>query len=186
MSTSPEDPPLVEVSARAPLSGRVRALWQARELLANLVRKELKVRYKDSILGFGWTLLNPLLYLVIFTVVFAEIMDVRVPSFGIFLLTGLLAWNLLSAGLQGGTASIVANAPLVQKVRFAREVLPLAAVGAAVVNFLLQLLVLLGAMAVLRHAPDLTYLPVLLVALVVLVVLTSALAIGLKIGRAHV
>lgn len=180
MTIPPEAAPLVDVSTRPGLAARVGALWRSRELLVNLTRKELKVRYKDSVLGFLWTLLNPLLYLVVFSLVFAEIIRVDVPTFGIFLLTGLLAWNLLSAGVNGGTASIVANAPLVQKVRFSREVLPLAAVGAAVVNFGLQLLVLVAGMAVLAHPPDLGYLPVLVVAFVALVLLTTSLAIGLS------
>ncbi|MDZ7678651.1 MAG: ABC transporter permease [Acidimicrobiales bacterium] len=180
MVTPLEDAPLVDVSTRPSLPARVRALWRSRELLANLVRKELKVRYKDSVLGFLWTLLNPLLYLVVFSLVFAEIIRVDVPVFGVFLLSGLLAWNLLSAGVSGGAASIVANAPLVQKVRFSREVLPIAVVGAAVVNFGLQLVVLVAGMAVLRHPPDLAYLPVLAAAFVVLVLLTTSLAIGLS------
>ena len=93
----------------------------------NLIRKELKVKYKNSVLGFVWTLLNPMLYLVVFSIVFQEVLQVQVPYFAIFFLSGLLAWNLFATALGGGTGSIVGNASLVQKVWFPREILPLAA-----------------------------------------------------------
>lgn len=160
--------------------GRLRLVWRYRELLVNLTRKELKVRYKNSILGFLWSLLNPLLYLVVFSVVFQEILRAQIPRYAIFLLSGLVVWNLFSSGLAGGTASIVGNAALVQKVWFPREVLPLASVGAALVHFFLQLAVLAVALAAFRHPPDAAFLLVLIPALMVLVVLLSGLAIGLS------
>ncbi len=162
------------------VTGRLALVWRYRELLVNLTRKELKVRYKNSILGFLWSLLNPLLYLVVFSIVFQEILRAQIPRYAIFLLSGLLVWNLFSSGLAGGTASIVGNASLVQKVWFPREVLPLASVGAALVHFFLQLLVLGAALAAFRHAPDPAYLTLLLPALAVLVVLLSGLAIALS------
>src|SRR6056297_2739769 len=154
-------------------------VWTYRELLGNLARKELKVKYKDSVLGFVWSLLNPILYLIVFSLVFSEILRVQVPDFGIFLLSGLLAWNLFSAGVSAGTASIVGNAGLVQKVWFPREILPLANLAAAVVHFFLQLLVLLAALLVFRHAPDWSSAPALIPALAVLLLLTAALGIAL-------
>ena len=106
-------------------------MWEYRELLGNLIRKELKVKYKNSALGFLWSLLNPMLYLVVFYVVFTSSSPPSIPYFPIFLLSGLLPWNLFSAGLGGGTGSIVSNAGLVNKVWFPREILPLASIGAA-------------------------------------------------------
>ena len=166
-------------TGRPSLLGRARDVWRYRELLVNLVRKELKVRYKNSALGFVWSLLNPALYLVVFYVVFQVVLDAGIPDFPIFLLAGLLPWNLFSASLGSATASVVVNAPLVNKVWFPREILPLAAVGAALVHFVLQAGVLALAMAVFRHAPAPEYLPVVAVALVVLVVLAGALGIAL-------
>ncbi|HSL59750.1 MAG TPA: ABC transporter permease, partial [Acidimicrobiales bacterium] len=128
---------LHEVSRRPSPVRRMANVWAYRELLGNLARKELKVKYKDSVLGFVWSLLNPILYLVVFSLVFREILRVQVPDFGIFLLSGLLAWNLFSAGVSAGTASIVGNAGLVQKVWFPREILPLANLAAALVHFFL-------------------------------------------------
>ena len=171
----------VAFEATAPPSPlrRAREVWRYRELLGNLVRKELKVKYKNSALGFVWSLLNPALYLVVFYVVFQVVLKAGIPNFAIFLLSGLLPWNLFSASLGGSCQSIVGNASLVGKVWFPREILPLAAVGAALVHFFLQLTVLLAALVVFRYAPDPAYMPVALVALVVLVVLAGAIGIGL-------
>ncbi|MDQ3147716.1 MAG: ABC transporter permease [Actinomycetota bacterium] len=159
---------------------RTREVWRYRELLVNLVRKELKVKYKNSALGFVWSLLNPALYLGVFYVVFQVVLKTGIPDFAIFLLAGLLPWNLFSASLGAATQSIVGNAPLVNKVWFPREILPLAAIGAALVHFVLQAAVLMVAMAGFRHAPSLAHLPVVVLALVVLVVLGAALGIALS------
>jgi ABC-2 type transport system permease protein len=157
---------------------RLKLVWTYRELLRNLVRKELKVKYKSSVLGFVWTLLNPALYLVVFSIVFKFILQSTVPYFAIFLLSGLLAWNLFSAAVSGGCTSMVANAPLVQKVWMPREILPLAAIGAAVMHFIFQLSVLVGALLIFQRPMAWSYLPLLLGALIVLLLFSSALAIA--------
>ncbi len=159
---------------------RIRQVIEYRELLGNLTRKELKVKYKNSVLGFLWSLLNPLLYLIVFSLVFQEILRAQVPLFGVFLLSGLVAWNLFLGGLTGATGSIVSNAPLVQKVWFPREILALASIGAALVHFFLQLLVLFGALLVFQHAPAWGYLPALVLALAVLLTLTTAIGVALS------
>jgi ABC-2 type transport system permease protein len=179
-ASSPIDEvPLRDVSRHPTPLRRVRDVWRYRELLRNLVRKELKVRYKNSILGFVWTLLNPLLYLVVFSVVFKYILQSSVQHFAIFLLSGLLAWNLFSAAVSGGTSSISGNASLVQKVWFPREILPLASIGAALVHFMFQSVVLFAALAVFRVAPAWNYLPLLIPALLTLLLLAAALGIAL-------
>ena len=172
----------VAFEATAPPSPlrRAKEVWRYRELLGNLVRKELKVKYKNSALGFVWSLLNPALYLVVFYVVFQLVLKAGIPNFAIFLLAGLLPWNLFSTSLGAACQSIVGNASLVGKVWFPREILPLAAVGAALVHFFLQASVLVAALVVFRYAPDPAYIPVALLALVVLVVLAGALGIGLS------
>lgn len=172
--------PALEVSKRPNPFQRIGHLWQYRELIGNLTRKELKVKYKNSVLGFVWSLLNPLMYLVVFSIVFNIISEVPVPYYGIFFLSGLLAWNLFSTALGEGTSSIVQNAQLVTKVWFPREALVLASVFTALVHFFLQALVLLGALLAFQRAPDLSFLPVLLLALVTTLVLATALAVGLS------
>jgi ABC-2 type transport system permease protein len=133
------------------VSVRVRDLLVYRELLVNLVRKELKVKYKNSVLGFAWSMLNPALYLVIFYIVFTVFLPANIPSFPIYLLSGLLAWNLWSASLGGAVASLIGNANLVTKVYFPREILPLSTIGASLIHFFFQFSVLLLALAVFRY-----------------------------------
>ncbi len=156
---------------------RLALVWRYRELLRNLVRKELKVKYKNSILGFVWTLLNPTLYLVVFTIVFEKLLDAQVPYFAIFFLSGLLAWNLFSAAVSGATGSIVGNAALVQKVWFPREILPLASIGASLMHFVFQASILLTALIVFGRAPDWPLLPLVPLALVVLLLVASAVGV---------
>ena len=169
-----------DVSSRPGPFRRARDVWAYRELLGNLVRKELKVKYKNSALGFVWSLLNPLLYLVVFYVVFTYFLPAGVPKFPIFLLAGLLPWNLFSNGLGGGAGSIVGNSSLVNKVYFPREILPLSTVGANLVHFFLQAIVLLLALVVAQRGVDPGYVWLAVPALLVLVLLASALAIFLS------
>jgi ABC-2 type transport system permease protein len=172
--------PATEVSKRPTPFQRIANLWRYRELVGNLTRKELKIKYKNSVLGFVWSLLNPLMYLVVFSLVFNIISQINVPYFGIFFLSGLLAWNLFSAALSGGTSAIVMNAQLVTKVWFPREALVLASVFAAIVHFLLQSLVLAAALLVFQRSPAWEFVPVFLFSIVVLLVFATALAIALS------
>jgi lipopolysaccharide transport system permease protein len=121
----------------------LRELVSYRELIFNLTVRELKARYKSSVLGFFWSLLNPLGMMLVFTVVFGVLMpNNQIENFPIFLLCGLLPWNFFSAGVMTGINSIVANSNLVKKVYFPREILPITSVLANLVNFLLALVVL--------------------------------------------
>jgi ABC-2 type transport system permease protein len=124
--------------ARAAAQTRVRF-----ELLAELVRKDLKVKYKNSALGFVWSLANPLLYLAVFTLVFSKLLRNGVPEFAVLLMSGLLVWNFFNLSTLSATGAVVGNANLVRKVRFPRIVLPLSSVGFAGVHFVLQMLVFL-------------------------------------------
>ena len=136
-ATSISDHELHLVAPRQPVSAHLRDLWRFRELLRNLVRKELKVKYKNSVLGFVWSMMNPLFLLAVYTVVF-NILGTAFDYFTIWLLIGILVWNLFSTSVLAGTTSVSGNGYLVNKVRFPREVLPLASVGAALVHFFLQ------------------------------------------------
>jgi lipopolysaccharide transport system permease protein len=119
---------------------RLNELWQYRELVRNLVVRDLKVRYKNSLLGVAWSWLNPLLMMVVYTVFFTVFLHNRdIPDYPTFLLSGLLAWNLFSDSLVAGTGSFVSNAHLIKKVYFPHEVLPLSIVLANLVNFLIAL-----------------------------------------------
>jgi ABC-type polysaccharide/polyol phosphate export permease len=120
-------------------------LWQYRDLVRNLVIRDLKVRYKNSALGILWSMMNPLLMMIVFTVVFTVMAPIRAGSmqgFPAFILCGLLPWNFFASSVIGSTTSIVGNGALLKKVYFPREILPLALVLAILVNFLIALVVL--------------------------------------------
>jgi ABC-2 type transport system permease protein len=168
------------VSARVSLRARLRELWRSRELLAFLVRKELKVKYKNSALGFAWSMLNPALVLLVYYIVFTVFLPNGIPHFALFLFSGLLAWNLFNTGLMGAAGAIVNNASIVKKVAFPREILALAQVGTACVFFLFQGVVLIAFFAGFRYQPDWAYLPLIPLALAAIIVLTSAFAIFLS------
>jgi ABC-2 type transport system permease protein len=154
---------------------RLRVLWRDREILANLARKELKVKYKSSALGVVWSMLNPALYLVVFYVVFTYFIPARTPNFPVYLLSGLLPWTLFSTGLAGATTSVVGNANLVAKVSFPHENLPLASIRAQTVNFFFQFLVLVAFMVLFGYPLVQEGVILLPVALGVLLLFVSAL-----------
>jgi ABC-2 type transport system permease protein len=146
---------------------RLRILAAHREILANLVRKELKVKYAASVLGAVWSLLNPLVYLAVFSFV-TRVLGNNIPDYPVYLLSGLLAWNLFSASASAGSRSVIDNANLVKKVAFPREILPLSSIGVALVDYVLQMAVLLLFIVLSGyglHLPQLALLPLAFVAL---------------------
>lgn len=178
---SPSDPTSTRViSNRVSVRQRLRDIWRYRELLVGLVRKELKVKYKNSILGFVWSMLNPALYLAVFYVVFQLVLKAGIPNFAIFLLSGLLVWNLFSTGLPGATGAIVGNSAIVKKVSFPREILAMASVGASLVHFVLQASVMVMALLLFQYSPSPGYLVLVPVALFALLLMTCALGILLS------
>lgn len=172
------------VRARVGFGTRISRLWRSRELLVALVRKELKIKYKNSALGFAWSFLNPMLYLVVFYVAFQVILRAGIPLFPIYLLSGLLVWNLFSVAVMAATVSITSNAEIVKKVAFPREILPLAAVGAALVHFFLQASVLVAALVVFRH--DVAWAYIALLPLGLLSVLMLAAGLGTLFAAVNV
>jgi ABC-2 type transport system permease protein len=165
------------IKARASVLSRCREIWRYRELLVGMVRKELKVKYKNSALGFFWTMLNPALYITVFWLVFTKFLQNGIPQFVIYFASGLLVWNLFTAALSGATSSVVDNAGIVKKVYFPREILPLASVGAAVVHYLLQLSVLVMMLVAFQHNVNWTLIYLLPFALITLLIFVGGLGI---------
>jgi ABC-2 type transport system permease protein len=161
------------------LRTRVADIAAYRELLANLVRKDLKVRYKNSVLGFLWSLVNPAVTIAVFSIIFGVVLPNSIPDFALFLMSGVLIFNMFQNGTSAAVGAIVANAPLVKKVWFPREVLPLASVGSTFVDFLLQSSVLVAAFAIVRWHVGWTYMPLVPVAIAVALLFTMSLAIWL-------
>jgi lipopolysaccharide transport system permease protein len=121
----------------------LRELYAYRNLLYNLVLRDLKVRYKNSILGVLWSLLNPLFIAIVFSLVFKQALGGDIRQYYVFFLVGIMPWNFFSGSLMGGTMAVISNAALVKKVNFPRELLPLATVLSNLVNFLIAIIVLL-------------------------------------------
>jgi ABC-2 type transport system permease protein len=130
-------------------------LWEYRQLLGLLVRRELKIRYKDSALGFVWSLLRPLALLLVYYLAIGKFLGAerQITDFAVYVFTGLTVWQLFAEAVSSGTGSIVANAGLVKKVYLPREVFPLSVVGSALFNTLIQLGLLCLATLVLGRFP---------------------------------
>ncbi len=168
------------VSADQSLSQRLQDIWGHRELLSHLVRTEIKVKYKNSILGILWTMVAPAMTLAIYYGVFGVLLKNGIPDFVIFLASGLLIWNFFFGSVMAGTGVIVGRAGIVKKVSFPREILAIATVGSQSVYLLLQWLVLAVFMVALEHRPDWVALPLVVVGFVATVVWAMALAIVLS------
>jgi ABC-2 type transport system permease protein len=186
MATPAVSHPVVRTSepSRLGLGARLRDLWAWRELLGNLVRREIKAKYKTSALGAAWSMLNPILYLAVFTLVFSVLLNRGMPDFPVYLLSGLLAWNLFSSSVSQAARSVVDNSSLVTKAYFPSEVLPLATIGSTMFDFALQGLVLVAFMLISRVGVlgwNLVLLPLSLFAL-----LTFAASLGLFVAAANV
>jgi ABC-2 type transport system permease protein len=152
------------------------ALIERRELLGDFAWRQLRSRYKGSVLGFGWNFLIPLLQLVVFWILFGVLLGTRPrtetgeQSYAVFLFVGLLPWTFFANSLQSGAASIVSNATIVKKVRLPLQLLPAASVLSSLVNFLISLVVLFVVLAVFgpRHPEGLLWLPLLVAAQIVM------------------
>lgn len=133
-------------------------LWHRRELLMNMTSRHLRGQYKQSVLGYAWTIVNPLSQMLILTLVFSKLLkfDVGPIPFPLFLFVGLLPWNFFSSALASATDSVVGSSSLVTKVYFPREILPAAAVLTKVVDLLFASLILVGLMAYYGYAPTVT------------------------------
>ena len=165
--------------ARAAAQGRIR--W---ELLTQLVRTDLKVKYQGSVLGFAWSLANPLLLMTIYYVIFTKVIPNHIEGFAIYLMAGLLPFTAFSQAVSGASGSVTAAAGLVKKVSFPRLVLPLSSVGFALVQFLLQLTVLLVVTVIFspqRIGPELLF----IVPAIALLV-TFATALGILVSALNV
>jgi lipopolysaccharide transport system permease protein len=163
--------------------GRFSELYRYRELTKNLIIRDLKIRYKNSILGVLWSLLNPLFMTLVFTIVFTLMLRRGTEDYPVLFMSGYLPWSYLAASVSTSITSIVGNAPLVKKVYFPREVLPLSGVLANLVNFLLSLIVLF----VLMFAFSVKVTPaILMLPLIILTQTLFVLGLGFFLATANV
>ena len=116
-------------------------LYEYREMIISLVRKDLRGRYKGSVLGFLWTFINPLLQLIVYTIVFSIIMNTSYEQYYLFLFVALVPWMFFSSSVTDGAASILKEKDMVKNINFPREVLPISTVTSGFVNMILTFIV---------------------------------------------
>jgi lipopolysaccharide transport system permease protein len=160
-------------------------LWRYRELIFFLTWRDIKVRYKQAVLGIAWAVLQPLLTTLIFTVIFGILL--KTPSqdlpYPLFSMSALLPWQLFSTALQRSSVSLVGNANLLTKIYFPRLAIPLSSVFAALVDFAVSFVVLLLVMAYYQYWPGWN---ILWLIPIVLLALLTALAVGLWLSALNV
>jgi homopolymeric O-antigen transport system permease protein len=161
----------------------LREQYDYRELLYQMTRRDLLLRYKQTVMGFGWAVFMPVINTILFSVVFMRVarIDVGVP-YPVFAYTGLLAWNFFASALRFSVNSLTANINLVAKVYFPREIFPFSAVIVSAVDFAVGSVLLIAMMAYYRVAPTsaILFLPV-----VILVQITLTAAVALLLAMAN-
>ena len=141
---------------------KINEIFQYRTMIASLIQRELRGKYKGSVLGFAWTFINPLLQLLVYTVVFSVIMRAGIEDYYLFLFVALIPWMFFSDSLVSGSTCIMAQQEMVKKIYFPREVLPIALVTSRLVTMALSLLVVFAVLLVSGKGINLLVLPYLL------------------------
>lgn len=162
---------------------RIKEIYGSKELLRNLVVKELKLKYRNSALGFLWSFFNPLMMMVVYTIAFKYILGLKEPNFPMFILTGILPWNFFLVSLMQGTTSVVVNGPLIKKVYFPREIIPLSLVFSNFVNYMITLIVLFAGLIIFRIPVGL---PILLLPVTLIVYLAFVIGLTLILSAVNV
>jgi lipopolysaccharide transport system permease protein len=160
-------------------------LWEYREVLFAFVVRQLKVRYKQAAIGVGWSILQPLFASLIFALFlgrFAHLQSEGVQYF-VFAMTGMVLWTFFSTGLSTAAESLIRDSAMVRKVYFPRQILPLSAVGAALLDVPASTIVLIGAVLLTGGRPSWTWL---LIPLPVFIVLLAATGLGLALSALNV
>jgi lipopolysaccharide transport system permease protein len=180
-----DDPELIDAAgAGVGLLGSLVALVQFRELIRNLVFKDLKLKYRGSFFGFLWSMLNPLVMITVYLIAFKYIMQVRSGNFVFLLLLGILAWTFFAASASMGAGAIVDNGGLLKTVQFPRAVLPIASVLFNLAQYLLTIAVFLPLMLVIYQLPPRPSMLLFPVVVFLQVAMTIGIALALSAGTA--
>ena len=153
----------------------LKEIYAYREMIYSLVRKDLRGRYKGSLLGFFWTFLNPLLQLVVYTIMFSTIMRMGIEKYYLFLFVALIPWIFFSTSIMGGSSCIIAQQSLVTKIYFPREVIPIAHVTSAFVNMLYCFVIVFLVVAI----AGIKIAPAALLCLPIIMIIQYILALGI-------
>ncbi len=171
------------IRSQSSLVNQLRQIVRYREAIRTMVARDLKVRYSNSVLGVLWSLFNPLLITVVYTLVFTFLFPNAMEKFPVFFLAGLLPWSFFNWATLSCTTSIIANGHLISRVYFPRDILPLSMVLSNLVNFLLALIPLLGVALAFRLP---LRLPLLMLPVLILIQCLLSLGIGLFLAALNV
>lgn len=160
-------------------------LFRYRGLVASLVARELKARYRGSVLGFFWSFINPLLLLSIYWFIFAKILPNSIEHYEWFMVCGILPWTWFASSLTEASGSLIAGGNLIKKVLFPAEILPLVSVLANMVHFLLPLPIVIVLIALFHRAPELPGLAALPLVVLVQLIMTAGFALALAALTVH-
>lgn len=127
---------------------RIRSIYEYRDMIYSLVRRELRGRYKGSVLGFLWTYINPLCQVLVYSAVFSIIFKVDIDKFYLYLIIGMMPWTFFNTSVQGGATCIRAQSDMVKKIYFPREVIPISYVTSAFVNMLFSFIIVFFAVII--------------------------------------
>jgi ABC-type polysaccharide/polyol phosphate export permease len=170
------------------LLSNLASLIRYRGLIQSLVARELKARYRGSVLGFFWSFINPLLLLLIYSFIFTYVLPNRVEAvqpYALFMFCGILPWTWFSSSLSEASGSLISGGNLIKKVLFPAEVLPIVSVLANMVHFFLGLPILIAFLVFYRHPPDAWDVVWFPIVVVVQLVFTAALALVLSALAVH-
>ena len=162
----------------------IKELYEYRTMISSLVVRDLRGRYKGSVLGFAWTLINPLLQLIVYTFVFSTIMRAGIEDYYLFLFVALIPWIMFSSSVTGGASCILSQKSLVSKIYFPREVIPISHVTTQLVNMLLSMIVVF--VVVLFSGKGVNIEALLFLPLVIIVEYILAVAIALIVSAVTV
>ena len=155
----------------------LKELYAYRQMIFSLVKKDLRGRYKGSVLGFMWTFINPLLQMGVYTLVFSIILRNDIDKYYLFLFVALVPWIFFSASLTGGADSVLASKDMLKKIYFPREVLPISYVTGAFVNMLLSFVVIFGVIIFTGHGLN----PLALLTLPIIMLVEYVMALGIAL-----
>lgn len=178
-------PTIIIEPTRSWLSFKLRDIWQYRELLYFLTWRDVKVRYKQTVIGFLWAIIQPFSKMVVFSIIFGTLakMDSEGFPYPIFLYAGLLPWQFFASAVSRSGESVVGSANLIQKVYFPRLIIPIASVGACLVDFAISFIILIVLMFYYSIIPTLS---IFMVLPLVLATIFTALGVGMLISALNV
>lgn len=162
---------------------KLQEIYNYRSMLRSMVVSDLRTRYKGSFFGFLWTFINPLLTLIVYSLVFSIVMRVNIQHYSVFMFVGLLSWNLFSTSIQSSATIVVRQGSLVKKIYFPREILPISVVIGGLINYGLSLIVLVPFLLLNGFLPTWYWL---YIPLIILVEVLFTLGLSLIVSSANV